>query len=167
MSIVAVRINETSIEIAADSITVSGTTQERDPNSKLFKIKEGLILGCCGTSAMGLLMLEHLTFNAPTENTLWGWLGCIKDFHKKCKALETDLSPDGNVFVVVMDGKVWYAYGLHVKEITTYQAIGAGSDFAIAALYLGRSASEACAVACELCTLCEPPITAFIVPRGA
>jgi ATP-dependent protease HslVU (ClpYQ) peptidase subunit len=165
MSVVAVKVTPDHIEIAADSIGVQGTTQEKDPGNKLFKIKPNLVLGSCGTSAMGLLMFEHLTFFAPAENTLWGWLGCVKDFIQKCKKLDTNLDPDSNAFFVVCDDKVWYSYGLHVKEITTYHAIGAGMDFALAALYLGHGATKAVEVSCELCTQCEMPINTIFVPK--
>lgn len=165
MSVVAIKVTSDSIEIAADSIGVQGTTQEKDPGNKIFKIREGLILGSCGTSAMGLLMREHLTFHEPKENTLWGWLACVKAFIKNCKELGTDLDPDSNAFLVICDGRAWYSYGLHVKEVTTFHAIGAGADFALTALHLGQNATQAVNVACELCTQCERPITLFTLPK--
>ena len=48
--------------------------------------------------------------------------------------------------------------GFYVKEITDYMAIGAGMDFALAALYLGSSVKDAIKTACHLSILCEEPI---------
>ena len=50
---------------------------------------------------------------------------------------------------------------LYVNEVNEYAAIGAGEDFALAALYLGHSAKEAVKVACELSAFVAEPIVEF------
>ena len=50
---------------------------------------------------------------------------------------------------------------MHVEEIDDFAAIGAGRDYAYAALYLGATPKEAVEVACELsCYVSEPIVTA-------
>lgn len=49
--------------------------------------------------------------------------------------------------------------GLFVNKVKNYDAIGAGMDFANAALYLGHNPKEAVEVACKLsCFVSEPII---------
>ena len=50
---------------------------------------------------------------------------------------------------------------MYVNEINEYAAIGAGEDFALAALYLGHSAKEAVKTACELSAFVAEPIVEF------
>jgi hypothetical protein len=46
---------------------------------------------------------------------------------------------------------------MFVHEVFDFISIGAGEDFANAALYLGHTPKEAVKVACELsCYVCEP-----------
>ena len=46
---------------------------------------------------------------------------------------------------------------MFVREIKDYFAMGAGEDFATAALYLGHSPEEAVKTACEIsCFVAEP-----------
>ena len=48
---------------------------------------------------------------------------------------------------------------MHIEEINDYAAIGAGRDYAYAALYLGHEPKEAVKVACDLsCYVSEPII---------
>ena len=62
------------------------------------------------------------------------------------------------LFRSVFEGKVFLIEGFYVKEIEEYMAIGAGMDFALAALYLGSTVQEAIKTACHLSILCEEPI---------
>jgi ATP-dependent protease HslVU (ClpYQ) peptidase subunit len=70
-----------------------------------------------------------------------------------------------NVYILVIDKKVFQIESFFVAEIDTFTAIGAGQDFALAALYLGHSPKEAVQIACELSVMCEPPIKEYIIER--
>jgi len=55
---------------------------------------------------------------------------------------------------------------MFINEIKDFAAIGAGEDFANAALYLGHSPEEAVKVACELCCFVSEPIVKYKMKRG-
>ncbi len=48
-----------------------------------------------------------------------------------------------------------------ITEVTTYEAIGVGTRYALSALCLGHSVEEAIEVACELSIYCEKPVIKF------
>lgn len=60
--------------------------------------------------------------------------------------------------MIGFSGLVYTVESWHVDRITTYMAIGAGMDFALAALYLGKTAKKAVETAIELSIYCEAPI---------
>jgi hypothetical protein len=70
-----------------------------------------------------------------------------------------------NHYILVFEGKVFLMEGFYVKEVTDYTAIGAGMDFALAALYLGNSVKESIKAACHLSVLCEEPINIFEIEK--
>ena len=74
---------------------------------------------------------------------------------KKGKAEKSGLD---NSYLIGFEGKVFSVNGWFIQEVITYEAIGAGMDYALAALYLEKSAEEAVKVACELSIFCEEPI---------
>jgi hypothetical protein len=55
---------------------------------------------------------------------------------------------------------------MFINEIKDFAAVGAGEDFANAALYLGHSPEEAVKVACELCCFVSEPIIKYKMKRG-
>jgi hypothetical protein len=55
--------------------------------------------------------------------------------------------------------------GFWCKEVTDYTAIGAGMDFALAALYLGNSVKEAIKAACHLSVYCEEPVNIIEIEK--
>ena len=64
-----------------------------------------------------------------------------------------------NTYLLAYDGHLFEIENMFVYEIKDYDAVGAGEDFANAALYLGHSPREAVKVACELsCYVAEPII---------
>lgn len=53
---------------------------------------------------------------------------------------------------------------MFVREIKDYYAIGAGEDFATAALYLGHTPKEAVKTACDIsCFVAEPIVVKEMV----
>ncbi len=64
-----------------------------------------------------------------------------------------------------MDSHVFEIESFFVQEITDFAAIGAGRDFALAALHLGHDARKAVEVACKLSVYCEVPVKAYEVSK--
>jgi ATP-dependent protease HslVU (ClpYQ) peptidase subunit len=159
MSIVVCKITDTGYDLAADSITVRGYTQAKGQNinlSKLFEVN-GLAVGTCGEAEEGsLFRLFAVTRKpaAPTESAVLEYLSEFSDW-KNNKTGNADLE---NSYIIGFDGHAFAIERWLISEITQYEAIGAGMDFALAALYLGASAERAVEVAIELSIFCEAPV---------
>lgn len=158
MSVVAARITPTGYEIAADSIMVRYMTQskgDRTTFSKLAEVNEMVIGGVGYAEESSLLFLFCSTRKpaAATASALLEFLGEFSEWkHKKVgKYL------GGNEYLIGFEGKVFHVNGWQVDIVTDFEAIGAGMDYALAALHLGHTAEQAVEVAIELSIYCEAP----------
>ncbi len=158
MSAIAVKkINKKEFEISADSIRMSGWTQEKDKKAKLWRIGD-LILGTSGLCSIGSLFREFIENHKPKTNNEYGWINLVIEFIKYHKSIDDKTNFNENDFIVIWQNRSFYIGGLFVREIEDYYAIGAGMDFALSALYLGHNTKKACEVATEFSTFCEKPI---------
>lgn len=159
MSVVACKILPNGYEIASDSITVRYRTQSKGGNTKFSKLFEvnGIVIGSVGYAEESSLLQMFCTTRRPTEATEPAILEFFSDFSgwKKKKAEKSGLD---NSYLIGFNGKVFSVQGWFIEEVLKYEAIGAGMDFALAALYLDNSAADAVKVACELSIYCEEPI---------
>ena len=72
----------------------------------------------------------------------------------------------GNEYLIASKGKCFMCYGcVYVGEVRDFYAIGAGEDYAKAALYLGHSPAEAVKVACALSCYVDEPIITKSIPK--
>ena len=163
MSVVAVRIEKNKIIIGADSILVNGYTQEKDKLAKLFQ-NDFMVVGDVGQAQEGALFQIYTKTRKPREASIEGITEFLFEFYqwKKEKTESTELTND---YIIVFEGKAFLVEGFYVKEIKEYMAIGAGMDFALAALYLGSSVHDAIKTACHLSILCEEPVNIISVER--
>ncbi|MEZ4703154.1 MAG: hypothetical protein R2834_22695 [Rhodothermales bacterium] len=166
MSVVACRILESGgYEIASDSISVRGFTQTKSDNSKFSKLFEenGLVIGGVGSAKEIALMQLYCRTHKPSAADESAFLEFISEFvsWKKDKTNENGID---NVYLMGFNGKVFHIEGWLIEEITTYEAIGAGMSFALAALFLGKTPKEAVEVAIELSIYCEGPINVISKP---
>ena len=161
MSVVAVRKTDKKIKIAADSISGCGWTrmEKTIKKAKLFKVN-GIIAGGVGLASENLLLENFCLTHQPHEATEREVLNFFIEFNNYLKDL--GLSKYTNAFILCFKGKAFLIYeDMYVNEINEYAAIGAGEDFALAALYLGHSAKEAVKTACELSAFVAEPIVEF------
>lgn len=166
MSVVCCKVTHDKIYIASDSITVWGHTQSKGDNINQCKLfKEGnLYVGTVGTAREGaLLQLFSKTTKplTPTEDGVLEFFSSFSDWKKK----KTDTSGIDNSYIMIFEGKAFTIDSWHIAEITKYDAIGAGMDFALAALYLDNTVEKAVKVACELSIYCEEPIIKYIIEK--
>lgn len=163
MSVVAVKVTKNKITIGADSILVSGWTQEKDKLAKLNEIN-GMIIGDVGDAQEGGLFFIYCKTRKPREASVEAMVEFMSEFQEwyRNKTDETKLT---NQYIIVFEGKVFVMEGFWCKEVTDYTAIGAGMDFALAALYLGNSVKEAIKAACHLSVFCEEPINIIEVEK--
>lgn len=156
MSVIAVLKTKDKIEIASDSMYVSGATKFKDKTGKLNEINN-MILGTVGTAEFGTMFRIFAQTHQPREATEFGMMDYIVDYYdwayKKTNARVID-----NELIIVYKDKAFRLENLYVQEIDRFSAIGYGGDFALAALALNHTVSEAVQVACELCIWCEEPI---------
>lgn len=104
--------------------------------SKIFKLPDGTLFACSGLLVHGLQVKHWLESGAAVENF---------------PAAQRDKDDWEACWHILHDGRV------HCYERTPYplvfaepfQAMGSGRDYAEAAMYLGKTASEACQVACH------------------
>ena len=148
MSVVAVKIEKNKITIGADSILVSGYTQEKDKLAKLFQ-NEWMVVGDVGDAQEGALFQIFSKTRKPRESSVEAITEYMFDFFQwnKEKTENTELS---NSYIIIFENKAFLVEGFYVKEVRDYAAIGAGMDFALAALYLGSSVHDAIKTACHL-----------------
>lgn len=158
MSVVAVKVYKDKIEISADTIGLRGNTKEQV--CKLTEINN-MIIGSCGyIREFGLLNIFAKT-HQPADATEKDIIDFMYEFCK-WKQSYLDFESD-NSYIMIYKSKVFYIGGFEVLEVKDFSAIGAGRDFALAALYLGHSAKEAVKVTCKLSNLVSEPIETKVI----
>lgn len=164
MSVVAVKVKKNKIVIGADSILVSGWTQEKDKLAKLNEVN-GMVIGDVGDAQEGALFLIFCKTRKPREASVDALVEFMSEFQDwlNNKIGEVKLE---NQYVIVLGGKAFVMEGFFIKEVTDYTAIGAGMDFALSALYLGNSVEESIKAACHLSVYCEEPVNIIEVERN-
>jgi ATP-dependent protease HslVU (ClpYQ) peptidase subunit len=163
MSVVAVKVTKNKITIGADSILVSGWTQEKDKLAKLNKAN-GMIIGDVGDAEEGALFLLFCKTRKPREASVDAIVEFMSEFQDwmNNKTGESKLS---NQYILIIEKKAFMIEGFFIKEVTDYTAIGAGMDFALSALYLGNSVKDSIKAACHLSVYCEEPINIIEVEK--
>ena len=163
MSVVAVKVSKNKITIGADSILVSGWTQEKDKLAKLNKAN-GMIIGDVGDAQEGSLFLLFCKTRKPREASVDAIVEFMSEFQDwlNNKTGESKLS---NQYILIIEKKAFMIEGFFIKEVTDYTAIGAGMDFALSALYLGKSVKDSIKAACHLSVYCEEPINIIEVEK--
>jgi ATP-dependent protease HslVU (ClpYQ) peptidase subunit len=163
MSVVAIRVKDNKITIGADSIIVSGWTQEKDKLAKLNEVN-GMIIGDVGDAQEGGLFLLFCKTRKPREASSDALIEFMSDFQDwmNDKIGEVKLN---NQYIIVLEGKAFVMEGFYIKEVTDYTAIGAGMDFALSALYLGNSVEESIKASCHLSVYCEEPINIIEIEK--
>lgn len=159
MSVVTARVTSSGFTIAADSIGVIGYTQTRGDNVNMVKLKEvnGIVIGGVGYSEETSLLYLFCETRRPESTTELALLGFLSEF-SEWKNKKTGKYYGGNHYIIAIGGVVYQVMGYDVSKVEKYAAIGAGMDFALAALHLGASAEKAVEVAIELSVYCETPV---------
>ena len=163
MSVVAVKVTKNKITIGADSILVSGWTQEKDKLAKLNKAN-GMIIGDVGDAEEGALFLLFCKTRKPREASVDAIVEFMSEFQDwmNNKTGESKLS---NQYILIIEKKAFMIEGFFIKEVTDYTAIGAGADFALPCLALGHSIEVAIEMACHFSIYCEKPVNLLEVKK--
>ncbi len=159
MSVVAVRVTDKGYTVAADSIGVLGYTQTKGENVNMVKLKEvnGIVIGGVGYAEETNLLCLFCETRKPETDTQSSLLTFLSEF-SDWKFKKTGKYYGGNHYIIVLGDKVYSVMGYEIDQVTSYWAIGAGMDFALASLHLGHTPEEAVSTAIELSVYCENPI---------
>lgn len=165
MSVVACRVYEDRIEIAADSIVVRDCTQAKGERIKFAKLAQvnGMTIGTVGKCEESTLFLQFCETRKPASNTERDVRAFLVEF-AEWKKKQTEAWAVENRYIFIVEKRAFHIDEFMVCGIVNYEAIGAGQDFALAALYLGRDVRESVEAACELSIYCEKPIIHFVIP---
>lgn len=163
MSVVASKVYSDRIVIAADSIIVKGWSKRNTGFSKIDSINS-MIVGSVGEAQESSLMWRYMQTHKPETASVKDVLEFIVEFSK----WKRETVGDGSVinsYLMAYGGHLFEIESMFVHEIIDYVAIGAGADFANAALYLGHTPKEAVKVACDLSCFVDEPILEFEMCR--
>jgi len=163
MSVVAVKVTKEKIVIGADSILVSGWTQEKDKLAKLNEVN-GMVVGDVGDAQEGALFLMYCKTRKPREASVEALVEFMSEF-QDWMTKKVEVNKLENQYVIILGGKAFMMEGFFIKEVTDYTAIGAGMDYSLAALYLGNSVKESIKAACHLSIYCEEPINIMEIKK--
>jgi ATP-dependent protease HslVU (ClpYQ) peptidase subunit len=165
MSVVAVKVYDNRIEMAADSIIVCGSRQELfyGKHTKLNQINDMVIgsSGLCEESGLMWLYAKNHRPIAATERDVLEFFTEFVDW-KKDKGSAPTLN---NQYLLIFENKAFFIHNFLVLEVDKYSAIGAGADYALAALYLDKSPAEAVKVSCDLSCYVSEPIVSYTVSK--
>lgn len=162
MSVIAAKVTDKEITIAADSIVTKGTLK-RTNFAKLHKINN-MIAGGCGNAEELSIFFEYLAEHKPESATKKQ----VRRFLQRFSEYKSDYTnePDiENCYLIVFEGHLFETDGMFVQEITNYTAIGEGEAYALAALHLGHSCVEAVKTSCDLCCFTSEPIIHYYIKK--
>ena len=162
MSVIAGKVYDDKIIVAADSIIVRGWDLKRTGFSKLAYINE-MIVGGSGTAAELSLFFQYMHTHRPASPTESDVLAFVVEFASWKKDYNEDAV--SNMYLLAFKGHLFSIEGTFVNEVKDFEAVGAGEDFALAALYLGHTPEEAVKVSCDLSCYVAEPIMKFEMPR--
>lgn len=170
MSVVAARIYENKIVMASDSIIIAGwsrTDQEHFKSVKMCKTN-GMLVGSCGYLQEGSMFQVFCSNHKPSEAKMKNVIEFMIEFKKWVKELSLNSDDEAkkmleNQYMLAFDSTLWVIDGVNVNQVKDFYAIGAGEDFALAAMHLGHTPFEAVKLACEMsCYVTEPILEEII-----
>ena len=159
MSVVAAKVYDDKVAMAADSILVKGWSKRNSNFAKIAEIN-GMILGGTGSAQEISMMWHYMQTHKPASPTEKDVLTFIIEFAQWKNGMGAG-SDINNSYLLIYQGHLFEIEYMFVHEVFDYIAIGAGEDFANAALYLGHTPKEAVKVACELSCYVSEPIKEF------
>lgn len=165
MSVITAKVYEDKIVMAADSIIVRGWSKKTNGNFAKIASINGMLAGGTGTAEENSLLWHFMRTHKPLSGSDKDVLEFFVEFSKWKGTMNRPTTID-NVYLFAYDGHLFEVDRMFVYEIHDYDAVGAGDDYANAALYLGHSPEEAVKVACELCCYVSEPILTYEMPRN-
>lgn len=165
MTVIAARKYSDRIEFSADASTTSGSTKITDrtiQSSKLFH-QNDLTIGLTGNVAEGSLLYIFSRNHKPSSSSLIGIIDFLFEFEGWVRSRDSNFNIC-NHYLIAFEEKLFRSYSrFDVFEVSEFDAIGAGEDFAMTAMHLEKSPSEAVEIACNLSVWCSKPIKNIVL----
>ena len=165
MSVIAGKVYNDKIVVAADSIVVKGWSKRTGNFAKLLEIND-MIIGGTGSAEELSLFFRFAQTHKPESATEKDVLAFATEFANWKQTNYNNNSFLKNMYLIAYDGHLFEIANMFINEVKDFAAIGAGEDFANAALYLDHSPEDAVKVACELCCYVSEPIVKYKMKRG-
>jgi hypothetical protein len=171
MSVIAVKVYDERIEIAADSQATSNSHREvlDEKNAKLF-VCGNMIIGVSGYYRSIPMLRAYLEKNPQDIHSIVGVYEFLKNFRiweKEIKDTESSDDSDDQNLIIVTNGKAFYIDNYEVKEVSRSEAIGSGSLVASVIMDYDPYTSVCTAVkaAIKHDIYCGPPIVHYIMEK--
>lgn len=159
MSVIAARVLDDKVELAADSILIHGSAKRTDNFSKLISVND-MIIGGVGDAEELSLMWHYMETHKPASIAVKDILSFTLEFARWKSDLDGSTMIE-NEYLLAYQGHLFHLAGKFVYEVQNFAAIGAGEAYATAALYLGHDPIHAVEVSCQLCCYVSDPIVSF------
>lgn len=157
MSVITAKVYKDRIIMAADSIMCRGWSKQTNHDFVKMEHINGMIIGGVGNAMEISLMWHYMDTHRPADATVKSVLNYVIEF-SMWKNNQVGSPMVDNAYLMAYKGKLFYIEKMFIYEISDYKGIGAGEDFANAALYLGHTPKEAVETACALCCVVAEPI---------
>jgi ATP-dependent protease HslVU (ClpYQ) peptidase subunit len=170
MSVIAVKVYDNKIEIAADSRTTYGkfaNTPQQQLDNKLFKIKD-IVIGMAGYSKTQTLFQTFLESYEPIIGSIAEIYTALKEFRKWREEICGDEKDDEKAMyaILISEGKAYIIEDYAISEVVGFAAVGSGMTEALVAFDFGATPKEAVVAAVNHNIYCSEPIIEFIVKKG-
>ena len=134
MSVIAAKVYENSIMIAADSIIMKDDLKKTNFLKLRHYVYNEIVCGGCGSAEELSLFFEYMSklqkqINVNTQTIL----DLLYDF-SKYKEHYVGNSEIENCYLIIINGQLFEIDGFFVQKIEDYTAIGEGEPYALTAL---------------------------------
>lgn len=174
MTVIACKVFENSISIAADTqVTKGDCVVPGLLYSKIKHIGEITLAGSGRCDEFNLLQKYIESNSMPTEANcisvymagFYKWRDSLSEW---IKPTPEDRSDSNNHYIFIIRGRVFVIGGLVCFELApgALYATGSGEEYAMGAMGAGATPEEAVKIACKYDVSCSEPIDNFSAKRG-
>lgn len=160
MTIIAARKTKKGIMFAGDRQATTGSRRSTDKEMEVSKVRavNGMTIGSAGSLSQAQWFFVFAKNHAPITNCEVGVAEFMLEFHGWMRAKSNDFKNE-NCYLIASGDQLFRVYDeMSVYFVPEFSAIGSGTDFALAAMHLGKSAKRAAEVAATLDLYCSGDI---------
>lgn len=161
ISVIAAKVYDDRIEIAADSIICNSEDTKRTNFKKLRCFKDMIYGGCGDAEELTLFFryvethaIPQIASEADVQEYFYNFYTYKEKYSQEFKS--------NNTYFIVINKQLFEIEGAFIKRVDDYAACGKGQPYALAALKLGHTVDEAVQVSADLCCYVSEPIVKFV-----